>query len=339
MRRPPKRRVRPTAQASPDVDPVSHVLFGAVAVTAARPRALRPLVLTAVAASLVPDVDAMVMPAGWDRYLIVHEIGTHSLLGAAAVAVLVAVLVRRWVAAPFWITGAAALAGSLGHVFWDTVSGAEIRLFWPLASGRAGGHLVAMADPFVLGGLSCGAAGVAVWRGRAQAIAAATLLMLAGFLCAKLLLQQAAFAVYDAAAAHRGEAVTAITQDARWGSLTSWWVYDATAERLRAWQVDGLTGGATLLFERVRAPGDQRVEASRSAPAVRHALALFDLAFAETWHSTGGGYEVRWSDIRFCHADGRCDLWFCAAYAADGAPVQQVVRVGRLVQTRPFPRR
>jgi len=320
-----------------DVDPVSHVLFGAVAVTAVRPQPLRPLVLTAAVTSLLPDLDAVIMAAGWDRYLLVHEIGCHSLLGAAVLAMLAALLVRRRVPVRFPIICAAALAGSLGHVAWDVASGADIRLFWPVSATRVGAHLVAMADPFVAAILVTGAACALVWRRHTHVIAAATLLTLAGLLCGKAWLQQQVRSVYRAEASRDGEAVLATAQDARWGSLTEFRVYDRTRSRLRTWHADAWTGRAMLLFERRIPAADPRIEASRSMPTARHALALFDLPFAEVRPLNTGGYEVGWCDIRFCHANGECDLWFGAEYAANGSPVQQVVRVGTLVQTRPVP--
>ena len=319
------------------MDPASHVLFGAVAVTAARPRAVRPLIVTAAIASVLPDFDVLAIPAGWDRYLLVHEIGTHSLAGAAAIGVLLAILVRRRVPAPFAITCAAALAGSLGHLFWDVASGADIRLFWPVAPVRIGAHLVAMGDPVVLGMLAVGGALAVARPRRGHAAAAATMLALAGLLCAKLVLQHRARGIYDVAAERAGGVVTRVTQDADWGSVTAWSVYDRTSEGLRAWHVDSF-GGATLLFERGRGSANPRVDLSRAVPTVRHAIELFDLVFARVTALGHGGYEVGWSDIRFCRADGACALWFGVQYAADGAPVQQVVRMGSLVQTRPVPR-
>jgi membrane-bound metal-dependent hydrolase YbcI (DUF457 family) len=319
------------------VDPASHALFGALAVTAVKPRAVRHLVITAAIASVLPDFDVLVIPAGWDRYLLVHEIGTHSLAGASGIAVLLAAVLRRRVAAPFAITCAAALAGSLGHVLWDLASGADIRLLWPAASVRIGGHLVAMADPFVLAVVAAGATLALARRRTAHTVAAITMLALAGLLCGKLLLQHRARGVYDLAAARAGGRVTKVMQDARWGSLTRWSVYDRTSDGLRAWRVDSF-GAATLEFARARGPADPRIEVSRAAPTVRHAIEVFDLPFAEVGAVGQDAYEVRWSDIRFCRAPGVCDIWFGVQYATDGAPVQQVVRVGSLVQTRPMPR-
>ena len=188
-------------------------------------------------------------------------------------------------------------------------SGADIRLFWPVAPVRIGAHLVAMGDPVVLGMLAVGGALAVARPRRGHAAAAATMLALAGLLCAKLVLQHRARGIYDVAAERAGGVVTRVTQDADWGSVTAWSVYDRTSEGLRAWHVDSF-GGATLLFERGRGSADPRVDLSRAVPTVRHAIELFDLVFARVTALGHGGYEVGWSDIRFCRADGACDLWF-----------------------------
>lgn len=69
------------------MDPVSHLIFGrALAALAPRPRATsgaRGVTMAIVVGSVAPDVDALLMPTGWDRYLVWHERGTHALLGTA----------------------------------------------------------------------------------------------------------------------------------------------------------------------------------------------------------------------------------------------------------------
>ena len=64
------------------MDPLTHVVVGR-AVIAALPdeRRLGRGAGAAAAAlgALAPDVDVPVALAGWDRYLRVHEIGTHSM--------------------------------------------------------------------------------------------------------------------------------------------------------------------------------------------------------------------------------------------------------------------
>ena len=66
------------------MDPLTHVVVGR-AVVAALPdecRLGRRAAAAAILGALAPDVDVRVALAGWDRYLRVHEIGTHSIAGA-----------------------------------------------------------------------------------------------------------------------------------------------------------------------------------------------------------------------------------------------------------------
>ena len=77
------------------VDPFSHVAFGRTLAALHTPRARdRGTIPAVMLGALAPDVDALLMPVGWDIYLRVHEIGTHSLLGSLGIAALSALLVR-----------------------------------------------------------------------------------------------------------------------------------------------------------------------------------------------------------------------------------------------------
>jgi membrane-bound metal-dependent hydrolase YbcI (DUF457 family) len=134
------------------VDPLSHAVFGrtlaALQTPGARGRGTIPAV---VLGTLAPDVDALLMPFGWDIYLRAHEIGTHSLPGSLGIAALTALVVRLCVRErrypPLVV---AAWAGSLSHLALDVLSGAHIRLGWPLADGRMSLPLVAMAEPVLI---------------------------------------------------------------------------------------------------------------------------------------------------------------------------------------------
>src|SRR5258705_13863449 len=80
------------------MDPLTHVVVGR-AVIAALPdehRLGRGAAAAAVLGALAPDVDAPVALAGWGRYLRVHEIGTHSIAGAAVAAWAAAAVVDLW---------------------------------------------------------------------------------------------------------------------------------------------------------------------------------------------------------------------------------------------------
>jgi hypothetical protein len=88
------------------MDPISHLVCGGVLVTLVQGERRRPgMAIAATLGAVAPDVDALLMPAGWDVYLRAHEIGTHSVLGSLATACAAAALVRACMAAVtgrFW---------------------------------------------------------------------------------------------------------------------------------------------------------------------------------------------------------------------------------------------
>src|SRR3954453_19999331 len=160
------------------MDPISHLAFGRTLIALARQgRSRRGTIGAAMLGSLAPDIDAVFMPFGWDRYLRAHEIGTHSLIGALACAAASAAVVRsaRRETRFSPLFGAAAI-GTLSHLVLDVASGARVRLFWPLADRHITLPLVAMADPILLALLVAGVIGlILAGRDRQQIAAAAGL--------------------------------------------------------------------------------------------------------------------------------------------------------------------
>src|SRR5437867_742793 len=141
------------------MDPLTHIVVGRAVVAAAdrHEPARRGVAWAAILGALSPDVDAAVALSGWDRYVRVHEIGTHSILGALVMACLTATVVKtgscarrggpvcppdaggrpfdsvaqgrhggRPLQAGFRALLAAATAGAMSHIVLDIVSGARI---------------------------------------------------------------------------------------------------------------------------------------------------------------------------------------------------------------------
>ena len=82
------RRARLTGRIT--MDPLSHVAFSRTLIgVLPSPRRIDgprgAHVAAAVLGSLSPDIDAVFMPFGWDRYLRVHEVGTHTVEGTQPV--------------------------------------------------------------------------------------------------------------------------------------------------------------------------------------------------------------------------------------------------------------
>ncbi len=76
------------------MDPLSHVIFGRTLIALDRHGRFGPGAAAAAAlGAIAPDIDVIAIWRGWDVYLRVHEIGTHSIAGSAAVAGATAMLV------------------------------------------------------------------------------------------------------------------------------------------------------------------------------------------------------------------------------------------------------
>ena len=65
------------------MDPVSHVIFGRTLIALdRRGRFGAGAVAAAALGAIAPDIDVLAICRGWDVYLRVHEIGTHSIVGS-----------------------------------------------------------------------------------------------------------------------------------------------------------------------------------------------------------------------------------------------------------------
>jgi membrane-bound metal-dependent hydrolase YbcI (DUF457 family) len=319
------------------MDPLSHVIFGRTLIALdRRGRFGSGTTAAAVLGAVAPDIDAITTWRGWDVYLRVHEIGTHSIAGSVAVAGATATLVyvvkrgRRY--AGLFL---AAWIGALSHVMFDLVSGASIKVGWPLVQGRLSLPLVAMADPWLIAICIVGATGLWVLRRRMFTAAATVVATIAMFLALKGVLM--AIAMPQWADATGTDTIVHHAVEASWGSLTKWNVFDRTPIALRTWRVDALADRATLLHTYPLHADAPIVNASRSLDTVRNLLGTHELGFAVATALENGDTRVLWSDIRYCTAGTpvTCALWFGGTFDREGRPLTQIVRVGAWLQTRP----
>ena len=338
------------------MDPISHAVFGQTLATALGRQAspLRARVIAGILGALAPDVDAFVMPFGWDLYLRAHEIGTHSLAGSVPIAGTVALVVRAFARdSRTSDLFAAAWLGCLSHIALDLLSGARIQIGWPLVPGRVSLPLVAMGDPWLLAIFVAGALALAMSRHRPRGAAVAVLAGVAVFLGVKaVLLTQAR---PPDSSGEKGPVLTRIVE-ARWASLTEWFVFDRRADALTQWQIEAGRPPILLLSWPVVADSPL-VRDSRSLGTVRNFLDVHELAFAGELPAADGGSQVLWSDLRFCWQPGvaggeaspdpvlsastpagpahiACGLWFGGAFDRNRRVLRQLVKVGGWWQTR-----
>jgi membrane-bound metal-dependent hydrolase YbcI (DUF457 family) len=278
------------------MDPVSHAALGSsIGVLMTSRERIRGVMAAATTGAMLPDLDAVAMPFGWDRYLRVHEIGTHSLLGAMLCGLAAALLWRRDVRAPDWrrVVLAGGL-GAVGHVCLDVLSSARIRVFWPALDQQISVPLVAMADPWLASLLAATLAALLLpARVRRRAVAA-LLVVAALFLGAKAVLARDAVRQY----VEGGQpAADAYVIEARWASLNEWQVFDRRGSERRQWRIG--PRGLELVAAWNADSRSTAAAASLELGTVRNFVPVHELAFPIVVQRPDG-LTVLWSDPRFC---------------------------------------
>ena len=322
------------------MDPVSHVVFGS-SLNRARMRApaLRGTSLAIGLGSLAPDIDLVLVPAGWDRYLVAHQAGTHSLLGAIVCGVLaagVAHLLRRGSALRPLIVPA--VVGAVSHVLADLLSGATIRIAWPMLDTRVSNlGVFTMGDPLTIAVFAIGGLLMLVWRQRRRHCAITILATVAALVFVKTVSRERRETAYRE---HHTFAGSSYLIEPIAGSFTTWRVVDGGADYVRAVTID--TSGIPDLEVNVRrAPYDGTiralVESSRDWENVRNFLRTHDFTFADAYPNRPAGTSVMWSDVRYCSPGAQTPLDCAVVVGGDvdqSGQVQLFVRVGEWTQYR-----
>jgi membrane-bound metal-dependent hydrolase YbcI (DUF457 family) len=324
------------------MDPLSHVALVSNLVRLRRaagvPRGVLP---AAVLGALAPDVDVFLVPSGWDRYMVAHQSGTHSLLGALVCAGLAAALIRAFFRdARYTPLFGAAVLGAISHICFDLLSGATIRLLWPFADVRfTNVGAFAMADPWVA--TTCLATAVAIWwhTERRRQIALAFTVGLLVFTAAKMIAQAEARSRFAAHVTQAGELRVLPV----WGSLTKWEIYAHDHGSVSKWLID-LRHGTVERQIMVPEYGDgttaQTAMSTLGWETVRNFRQTHDFAFARS-SSTAGVTRVMWSDLRYCSSSGGVpDSAITCAVSAGGeidpsfSEPRLIVMIGKLRQER-----
>jgi membrane-bound metal-dependent hydrolase YbcI (DUF457 family) len=335
------------------MDPVSHVALGYVLINLRRRRD-HGIVLAVTLGALSPDIDVVLLPTGWDRYIVAHQAGTHSLIGAVICAVLAGALawavrgpqrggragspVRR--GSSFAVLAGVAVVGALSHVGFDLACGASIRIWWPVADTVLSNlGVLVMADPVAAFLIATSA--MVVWQAReARRRRAIWLLALfALFIAAKAVSRLNAEALFSSVRARLPERV-----EAAWGSIARWHLYSRTPISLESWEVDIVTRSVRRQIDVLLVDSDPaaaRLEAaSLEWETVRNFRRSHDLTFSTVTESlpNSGGSRVMWSDLRYCDMGTatslRCSVRVGGEISPNASRPRLIVEIGQFVQTR-----
>jgi membrane-bound metal-dependent hydrolase YbcI (DUF457 family) len=322
------------------MDPVSHVALG-YAVIHLRRRRERGVVAAVALGALSPDIDVVLLPTGWDRYVVAHQAGTHSLIGAFVCGILAAALalaVRRGSSRGALVV--AAVVGALSHLWFDLACGASIRLGSPF-SDRAFSNLglFAMADPVAAFIVALSA--LLVWRARErrQRRAIWMIVLFAAFLAVKGASRLGAEALFASAGRLPAERVAAA-----WGSITRWHLYARTPTSLEWWEADVVERSIRCRADVMLVEGDavaaRIAAASLQWETVRNFRRAHDLSFSTVTQSVlhPGGSRVMWSDLGYCDLGAtdslRCSVRVGGEITPDASRPYLIVEIGDFVQAR-----
>ena len=317
------------------MDIVSHALFGRLLGRLDADAKLGPGSRSAfVLGALAPDVDAVFMASGWDRYLLVHEAGLHTLAASPVVAFAVALAIRAVVkqariGSLWWAAWPSVV---FGHVLFDLITGSDMRLFAPFDGRRIGPHLLAMADLLAVVMLIVGTVS-SRWRPRAAALWTIAALLL--LIPLKAYTQIQAVAAFQRLEHQNATSPALVSVEAINGSVFEWYIYQRVGSTARAWRVDARSGERTLRFERPVEVEAEALSKKVEVPVASTFLRLGRVPFPRI-EVAGSRRVLLWSDLR------DCDLTFCAiSFGAelDGEshPTIQIVRIGPFEQRRPMP--
>ncbi len=291
--------------------PASHVLSGYLAGRFVRwrfgsqlrspPQTRDPLILTAVVGSVLPDLDVLPGLAFGYELSRFHRGFTHSLVGVAVQALLLATVVwyfLRWKgrggldAAPSWrILLATAVFGVASHVFWDALNPWGVRLYSPFTELGVSAMLFHEGDVFVLAILAV--ASLLVWSGRLRAGY--------GFVCLVLI-------SYAAWQFTRRGSVTRLAERELAGQRfrvypnprpsCMWLVLSAGQETLAAHCASWPGENRLDRIKTVQLSSDPSIDASMQSPQVHTFVSKRDFPFAEVHRQASGETVVLWRDFR-----------------------------------------
>jgi membrane-bound metal-dependent hydrolase YbcI (DUF457 family) len=279
------------------MDPLSHLALAHNLMRLRQPsRAATGVVRAAMLGALSPDVDVLLLPRGWDRYMVAHESGTHSVLGALVCAASAATLAHAAWRGRYGPLLAATVLGAVSHLWFDLFSGATVRLWWPLVDARVGNlGAFAMGDPWVALWCLMTAIVIASRRDKRLRSAVISATVLALFVVVKTAIRLEAERVFRAHVPAASEILILPV----WASLTTWEVYGQDTTHVSQWIVDARTRS---LEQRMTAPvlgargaGQAIVAASLDWETVRNFRRTHQFAFAR---ATSAGEATRVMVVR-----------------------------------------
>ncbi|HYM09734.1 MAG TPA: metal-dependent hydrolase [Bryobacterales bacterium] len=278
--------------------PAAHLLSGYLAGKGAPAgkAGRRRVLAAALIGSIAPDLDVVPgLLGGWAGAGL-HRGATHSFVGAAILAWLIAALLgrkERPLRLPLFL---AAWLGVLTHIFWDWLNPWGVIALWPWPHSFRG-NLVHEADLYIMAILLLAAA--LAWRGKSKAAVAALAISLPVYLAVQWRWRDRARELAAVELSGRRLGVYP-TSDLRCG----WVVLSADDSGLSAGCVAGPRAKHLRPLYHAIPGNDFFVQASERSPGVQEFRRKIPFPFAEVRQEAKGGATVFWRDLRIACLEG-----------------------------------
>lgn len=311
------------------MDPLTHALTSYALVRTALPRPAKGTILLVVVAGVAPDLDTLSEFGGASWELRWGGAATHSLLGATALAVLLAIGFRGWQrkgrggGGAFLPALGLALLGVAAHVLLDLTTSRGVALLWPLRGGRTAWNFTLLLDPLLLTVLLLTLLLPGLFRlisdeigarteGRtARGWAMAALAFLALFCAARFFLHERAETLLGAGRYHeRGPLHAGAFPDSanpfHWLGVVE---TEASIEELQVSAGPGADFNPDRSRSYFKPEASAALDAAREAPGAAQLLGVASFPSASVEH-TADGFRVEFRDIGFSCARNMRGYYF-----------------------------
>ncbi|MDH4221914.1 MAG: metal-dependent hydrolase [candidate division Zixibacteria bacterium] len=178
------------------MDTITHALTGTTLSTVLKKFDLHAGKWVLIISSVIPDLDFVTRYWGMASYLNYHRGISHSFIGVAVSAVMLAAIFKVFFKkSPYPLLLLFGLIGGLIHIFMDLTNSYGTQIFLPFSSHRYGFDWVMIVDPYIFGLLLFGLVFILLKKSYSSRIALASLLLIFIYIGFKAVLHQKAFSL------------------------------------------------------------------------------------------------------------------------------------------------
>lgn len=251
------------------------------------------LVLAAIVASQLPDIDAIFGARNKTTYLKHHRGFSHSFLTAPLIALALAFVMSFFFTTSFWLIALTAFLSLALHIAMDVFNAYGTKALWPISQERFAWDVLMVVDPIIIGMFSLGIGAYVLGYqlllyGLYPALMIYILSMMKHRLKAKRILQSCL--------SHKKEDIGLMPPMVGWRK----WNFIIFKEDNYYLGKVNIANAEMKLQEVLASPEScEQVELSKDDPKVQVFLDFARYPYYSRYESSNGDTYIRWSDLRY----------------------------------------